>query len=239
MARQFAVASTQYLSNETSLNPGFPVSMACWFYCDTLTVDAYQWLIALLGNSDNDYVAMYVFSNAGTIQTDSYDGTANQPLANIGGVTAGAWFHAAAVYSSGTSAAIYLNASKATGTSAGASAPLSSRAEIARGGPVYGAGANQFDGRIAEAGVWNVALTDDDVASLAKGFSPMLVRPEGLQNYWDLMGKNSPEIDRFGAADMTLNNAPTAGDHPPIITPPKPRPQYYIRASRSRFFQAL
>jgi len=50
-------------------------------------------------------------------------------------------------------------------------------------------------GRIAEAAIWNVALTDAEVAILADGFSPLLVRPASLVAYWPLIGRYSPEID--------------------------------------------
>lgn len=43
-----------------------------------------------------------------------------------------------------------------------------------------------MEGDISEVGYWNVALTDADVAVLAKGVSPLLVRPEGLVAYWSL-----------------------------------------------------
>src|ERR1700741_5384202 len=47
-------------------------------------------------------------------------------------------------------------------------------------------------GMVAEAAIWNVALTDAEVAVLAAAISPLAVRPGSLVAYWPLIGNNSP-----------------------------------------------
>ena len=75
------------------------------------------------------------------------------------------------------------------------------------------------DSIIAEAAVWNVDLTDAEVAILAAGYSPLFVRPQFLVAYWSLFGDSSPEPDIIGGYDMTLNNGPTQATHPIIHYP--------------------
>jgi hypothetical protein len=50
-----------------------------------------------------------------------------------------------------------------------------------------------FDGRIARVGIWNVALTDGEIAALARGVSPRKIRNDGttssaLRGYWPMQG---------------------------------------------------
>jgi hypothetical protein len=76
-----------------------------------------------------------------------------------------------------------------------------------------------LNGQIAEAAVWNVALSAAEIASLSKGFSPLLIRPASLVAYWPLIGRHDPEIDPVGRFDMTLTANPTTAAHPRVILP--------------------
>jgi hypothetical protein len=78
--------------------------------------------------------------------------------------------------------------------------------------------ANYFSGLIAEAGIWSVALTAAEIASLAKGISPLSIRPASLLAYWPLIGQTSPEIDFHGRFEMTVSGA-VADDHPRVYMP--------------------
>jgi len=41
-----------------------------------------------------------------------------------------------------------------------------------------------FDGLVAEVAVWNVVLDDSEIAALAQGVSPLLIRSTALVEYW-------------------------------------------------------
>jgi hypothetical protein len=75
-------------------------------------------------------------------------------------------------------------------------------------------------GGIAEAAIWSVALTADEVASLASGAAPFMIRPASLVLYAPLIGREAAtEWDYFGPS-ITLNNSPAIGtDHPRIYRP--------------------
>ena len=77
-----------------------------------------------------------------------------------------------------------------------------------------------FNGVIAEAAAYSVYLSAGDIASLAAGFSPSMVRPESLIGYWPLGGAVSNDYaDPFGQNTLTPTNTPAAADHPRIIYP--------------------
>ena len=72
-------------------------------------------------------------------------------------------------------------------------------------------------GRIAEAAIWNVALTDSEVQALASGVSPLRVRPESLQAYWPLFAVTGNAIDYSGKGnDLTDNGTVGVADHAPV-----------------------
>lgn len=83
------------------------------------------------------------------------------------------------------------------------------------GGILYsGSSANNFNGTIAEAGIWNVALTDDEILGLARGFTPNQIRPQSLQLYAPLV-RNLIDV-RGGRAIANVNGA-TVATHPRVI----------------------
>ena len=65
----------------------------------------------------------------------------------------------------------------------------------------------------AEVGIWNAALTADEVASLAKGMSCDKVRPQSLVFYAPLV-RNL--IDQKGGLAITNNNGATVANHPRV-----------------------
>jgi len=72
---------------------------------------------------------------------------------------------------------------------------------------------NYFPGIIAEVGIWNVALTQPEIASLAKGMTCDKVRPQSLVFYAPLV---RDLIDQKGGLTITNNNGATVANHPRV-----------------------
>jgi len=73
-----------------------------------------------------------------------------------------------------------------------------------------------FDGECGECAIWNVVLTDAEIAELAKGKSPKRVRPESLVSYTSLVRE---VIDELGAASFTITGTTVVPHDIPIILP--------------------
>lgn len=73
-----------------------------------------------------------------------------------------------------------------------------------------------FDGDIAEAAIWNVALSDAEIAMLAKGLSPLRVRPASLVSYVPMNGAASPVIDIVAGAGWAPSGITAASSNPRI-----------------------
>jgi hypothetical protein len=96
---------------------------------------------------------------------------------------------------------------------------------------------------LAEAAIWNVALSDTEVAALAAGYSPKTIQPTALVAYWPLIGDWTPEIELISGQNFTIQGSLTQGAHPPL-------PYYYVGTqpemfhpgrgvfSRARFFKS-
>jgi hypothetical protein len=80
-----------------------------------------------------------------------------------------------------------------------------------------------LNGKVAEVAVWRVDLTADEIASLYRGYSPLLIRPGSLRGYWPLTGRHSPEPDLREQRSLTLSGSPGFADHPKVIYPTRPQ----------------
>lgn len=83
---------------------------------------------------------------------------------------------------------------------------------------------NSHNGRIAEVGIWDVALTDVEFLALASGVSPILVRPANLKGYWPIWAVASPDVDLSpNSINATLSGTAALADHAPVGAPWRPQ----------------
>jgi hypothetical protein len=68
-------------------------------------------------------------------------------------------------------------------------------------------------GDIADVGVWSVALTADEIKSLAAGMTCDKVRPQSLVFYAPLV---RDLVDVKGGLTITNNNTATVANHPRV-----------------------
>lgn len=221
MARFFDPASLEYLGSP-SVSYGGVLTFACWFRDNAGTG------LALVSREESigaDFLgARY---DSGGIQVYCYGGGGGVGSTNY---SLNVWNHAACVIpaTSGGNAICWLNG----GNKATFSSSNGTTSQVYRIGVRTNAGSmgRYMSGDICEVGIWHVALSDDDVAALAKGISPWLVKPESLYDYWPLIGRISPEPGYKGNS-MTLNATPDASDHYPQMIYPRRRGQIVMPAS--------
>lgn len=218
MARAFVAASSQQLFNATTPVSGVPLTMACWF---RTTTGAWKSLIELVnsaGGSTGEFqlglTATGTTIGANRVVAEVNGGTGGtSAVSSISHSQANVWEHAAAVFISATSRAAYLNGgNKGTAT---LSATPSGLNELFVGNDIFN---DYMDGAIADAAIWAAALDDYEIAALALGVSPLLIRPSALVAYWPLGGWTSPEIDLIGRRELTITGA-TAAPQPRLIVP--------------------
>lgn len=188
-----------------------PFTMACWFNSDDLTIN--QGLM-FIGDKDveNHY---FILRAAGVAAGDpiaagARAGNGVQVAVTSTGYSANTWHHACGVFTGSTDRTAYIDGGSSgsnTGSATPAGADRTSIGQLRALTPIQ-----PMSGRIAEAAIWNVALTAAEISVLADGFCPLFVRPSALQAYWPLVGRYSPEISIRGGFDLTVTGA-VVGDH--------------------------
>jgi hypothetical protein len=221
MARLFDDANPDAYITTSAVVTSMPLTMAAWFYTDQLTTN--QSIVTASSEDDNAFHGWWLQMRGGEfgdyVAARSYGGGSSRMATTSGGATINVWHHACAVFASDVSRSVYIDGGS-KGTDTNSSSPLGVD-NIGIGSIYYWTGSsNDFSspmsGRIAEAAVWNAALTDDEVAVLAAGFSPLFVRPQSLVFYVPLVRTVLDRVDNVG---FTTYGTPTVAAHPPIIHP--------------------
>jgi hypothetical protein len=217
MAYDFTAASSQYLTMPISGLSYAPVTIASWvnFTTPLATNNA----IASIGPKT---ASAYSSSNrlqiltSGRIQAASI-GSLGAFGASGAVVSGGTWFHGCGVFSSETSRSVYLNGGfESLSTANCGTQDTISEMQI---GCRYANGTSLesygffTNGLIADVGIWNVALTDAEIASLAKGVTCNLIRPQSLVFYAPLI-RNLQDVR--GGLTITNNNGATVANHPRV-----------------------
>jgi hypothetical protein len=154
---------------------------------------------------------LFVGSTSGALNCQAVGGSATG-AANSAGllITNNTYFHACGVFPSATFREVFLNAQSvaSNSTNIGSQNAPDTLFIGARNGPNF-----LYDGDIAEFGVWSAALTQPEIASLAKGMTCDKVRPQSLVFYAPLV---RDLIDAKGGLTITNNNGATVVNHPRV-----------------------
>lgn len=213
MARLFDDAGSNRLLTTTTTVTAAPITIACWVRVDALpATNQVPWAICDSAG-DLNYFTINIAATSGQVRGVINAGTSGLVFNGPSSVSVGTWAHVAVVFASTTSRTCYVNGSAGTENTDSRTPSSIDRMCI---GSFAGTTINQFvSGDIAEAAVWNVALTAADIGMLADALSPQLVRPEGLVNYLPLVRDIQ---DTVGATTFTATGT-TVAVHPRIIRP--------------------
>lgn len=213
MARHFTAASSMSMAKTGVANLGPPLTLACWLKLDT--VADFMMLMSRSDAGGTNLARMFIDSQ-GYLYAQSYDGAAApSALYNATRMSTGFWQHCAAVFASASSRKVYVNGSVASDTTTSTATGMNAL--------YVGAQANAslyyLDGAIDQPAEWSAALTDDEIAALASGYSPLLVRPSSLVGHWPFYGLATNEEDWVGSSALVPTNSPTYVEGPKIIYP--------------------
>ena len=241
MARHFVWYNFAVLYNTTPAVTVTPISMACWFYADDITRQfCFVDVIHHAGGAGGDFFAIGGDGTQGgdPVFAMAYEtGLANVHADSTAGYSVSTWHHACGVFTGTTTCVIYLDGgNKATAVAARTPAGF----DQTQVGALHRNHATSWpmNGRIAEAAIWDAALTDAEAAILATGIRPIFVRPQNIVAYWPLV--RDQDYDIVGGYDLTVWNNPTIAEHAPVIygasfygmNPRTPSPYFIGRIGR-------
>ena len=202
--------TNQWLSTASTPVTAPPLTLACWFNSDSAT--ALQFLVQVEQNASNYFAIAAEGDRAGDPVAIFIRaaGAQARALRTTTGYSANTWHHACGVFATTSSRTVYIDG----GNSATDTFPQSvGAATTVKVGAFQSANVAYLDGRIAEVGVWNVALSADEIASLADGMTCDKVRPQSLVFYAPLV---RDLIDVKGGLTITNNNTATVAAHPRV-----------------------
>lgn len=208
LGRNYTSGSSQYLSNANAIGGTYPFTMACWFYGTSAAAAGYNLMAVTSGvASDNQIHRLGLVTSGGSpaaVQAISRT-TSNASAATTANWSLNTLHHACGVFTAGNDRAVFLDGgNKGTNTTNRTPSGMSST-QIGR----YASTPLYMDGDIFVPCIWDVALSDAEVAQLANGMWPGRIRPANIIGFWPC-GFGSPEVDLSGQnRPMTLNNAPT------------------------------
>lgn len=207
MAYQFN-GTNQRLSCASAPVTAIPLTLACWFYQTTVAAGGLVSLHDAQGSSNN-----FILMIDGT-SLFAYAQNSGGPVAGISATSSpqnSTWHHGCAVFTSSTSRTVYLDGgNEATNTTS--RTPLGIN-RLSVGALWFGSFSNFLNGIVGEVGVWNVALTKPEIASLAKGITCNKVRPQNLSFYAPLIRNLQ---DRREGLTITNNNGATVANQPRV-----------------------
>lgn len=215
MARQFTSANSEYLTGPAGRSDlTLPLTLACWFYRDSTPSND-----VLISTADASASAHWrnLGVNGNTVIMTSRAGI-GEVAAIAAGTFGSTWHHACGITITDSNRWVYLDGSGTSGQNTESNAP-SNIDRIGMGAEVGSSVDRYFNGRIAEAGVWDVQLTTVEIDMLAAGVSPRMVRPASLIWHAPMLPKTGNDFDVISGEVLTDNATVTSADHPRIIMP--------------------
>lgn len=211
MARSFN-GSSDYLAIASAL--GFTVPPMTFFA--RVKPSALTASMSPICSSGGDSTSFFMLRLAGDQANDPVQSQANQQGVATGTASTGAglnttdWHAPAATFTSSTRRDAYLTAAN-TGSNTTAAVPTTpNRLDVARAlgavSPLY-----YFAGLMADVAAWNVVLTDAELESLRKGFSPRRIRPQSLKLFLPMVRDTN---DRKGNAWTVVGGS--VANHPRV-----------------------
>lgn len=199
---------------------GPPFTMCCFFTPDAVTTEGH--IISIHDFSAVELHNLSIdISNTSQLSAGSFDG--GWAVADEGTtLTNGVAHHGCGIWTSSTDRVSVLDGNWAgRGTNTTSKNPTGVD-HLSIGGQYFNSAStpqNEFNGRIAEVGMWNVALTQSEVEALAAGVSPLLIRPGNLVFYAPFLGDQNDDLT--GNAPLTTDGtAPTVVEQHPAIYKP-------------------
>jgi hypothetical protein len=222
VARLLTSTSSEYLEYAGGLLTATPLTMACWFYSPSTSLSMI--LMSLCNSASTPWArnSFYLQASGATagdpVSAGTVDASAGSQANTSTGWSANTWTHACGVWTSATDRAAFINGgSKGTQTTSRVPSGID---RMNLGGLRNGTPTGYLNGRIAEAAIWNVALSDQEVAALASGLSPLKMRPTALVGYWPIWGIHSPEPSLHPSGgtrpDMSVTGTALA-NHAPVV----------------------
>lgn len=215
------VDAGQYVESASAPNVGPAFTVSAWYRPTTLNAGT---VLGIGSSGTSQYVALGMAATGNGFLEVNGGGTADAFA--TGNFTDAVWHHLGGVSVSNTSRTFYADGVAGT-TNTTAITPSGGFRDRVTIGALRSNGSliSTAQGDIAECAIWSVDLSAAEIAALAAGFSPLLIRPAALVFYAPLIGRGDPEQDTRGSLALPYGAgaaAPTVVPHPRVLGTGRP-----------------
>lgn len=206
-------STSNYFSRGAAVVSAPPFTMQMWWYI-TGWGAGFQAGVQVGRSSGADHRHNIAIGDSGTpiVSCFSRTTTSDRSQITISAADHNKWNHQVGVWRSTANRQVYLNG--AAGVVNTTSLSPTSLNATSIGIQTDGSGEPATTMRVAEVAIWDIDLSADDIAALAEGHSPLMVRRDRLVEYLPLVRGNWSKSGAFG-----VTGAPGVLDHPRIILP--------------------
>lgn len=211
--------TSRHFTNGTTWSPTTSqvLTLACWYKPNAAS--STQVVLSLLQNNVTWYGFYLQQSSSNQLAAVAvHNNTFKSATITSPSLSTGTWYHFAGVFNGSTSRKAYLNGGTPVENTDSLSTPTTLRTGALAA--YKDSAAVWANGAIAEIGIYDAALTADEVSALASGYSPLMVRPKALRSYYPMDcrgGDASNEVDWVGGYALTQVSSPYKSDSPRII----------------------
>jgi Concanavalin A-like lectin/glucanases superfamily len=184
-ARLFNDAASDNIEASNATVSTFPLSYAGWARSNDNTLSASQVIVSI---SDTNSATRFLNLSLGGTGVSNFASAAinNGQALSTTAWTVNTWVHVCGIHTSSSNRTVYLNGgSVGTNTDNGTNPTALDITVVGR--LRHTSATAHMSGDIAEVGIWNVGLTAEECVSLARGVSPVQVRPHALITYLRLI----------------------------------------------------
>ena len=163
LTRRFVLASAQHFNHAAAILTAAPITMACWFNTNDLSVAQELMVCGISGTVNNHRFALLM---AGNVANDPLRATTQQTAGSsstLDGTQAGVWHMGCAVFASAASRIIYRDLSAGAEETTTRTPAGVNNFKI---GVAPDATTRPMSGQICHACIWNRALTPPEAAML-------------------------------------------------------------------------
>lgn len=214
MSRSLVAASSQYLTIDEAAVTAAPCTLCFWF--NTASTAASSRSVVAVGSiaTAAHYFRGNLFDAA--VYANARDG-GTEASANASSYSASTWTFGAARFSSTTLRNAFMNTTKSADNTTSRTPAGLDRTRVGR--RADGTGTDYFDGLIAEVSIFDYAVSDSDLSSLAGGTSPMALTTPPVRYYrFKVDGDLSDETG--AGADLTNSSTTFDASNPTVDDPP-------------------
>lgn len=212
MARLFDDANQEYLEVDVPIVTAPPFTISAWASTDVVQNQT----VLFIGDKDlginGDWWRLRFISPQQDIEFDALHAGTRRRARTTVQFSTNTYHHVCGIEAATDDRRVFIDGGgKGTDTNNNVVSNVD-RSSIGRSGD--SSPSDYMSGLISQVAVWNIALTDEEVASLAAGVSPLALHRDNLI-YYNPLGTSGPGLDVVGKNNMT-DFGTSVGGEPPI-----------------------